>query len=436
METEHFEALYPEETREKEIKKIIEYIQSGRSAQLVGLPGVGKSIVMGLLSYNKKVRLKHLKELYKWYHFVYMDFSEVKKRDFFDVIKFIFISLSYSLSERKLNDENKIVNDLFKDALGFKDELILFQALKKAVDYLAIEKEMTIVFLFDRFDQYAPFINENFFLNLKILRNRAKYRFSAVFSSNRPLEEVLEPALFSEFYEFMVGNTVYLDIYDKPGTNFRLSYLEKTTGRKTSPSLKDELIKLTGGHGKLTKVSYEILLSEKKLEVDLNSFLLNKTPIQGALREVWESLNPSEQKELTKNSDVDKNSYLLLSGLLTKKGIAIPLFQALLKTLKPEGDEKLEFIPDLNQIMQGSEDISEKLSPSEFKLLKYLILNRARVCEKDEIIENVWKDSKTQEGVTDQALDQIIYRLRKKIELDPNNPTNIQTIKGRGYKLS
>ncbi len=436
METEHFEALYPEETREKEIKKIIEYIQSGRSAQVVGLPGVGKGIVMGLLSYNKKVRLKHLKDLYKWYHFVYMDFSEAKKRNFFDVIKFIFISLSYSLSERKLDEEQKTVNDLFKDALGFKDELILFQALKKAVDFLAIEKEMTIVFLFDRFDQYAPFIDENFFLNLKILRNRAKYRFSCVFSSNRPLEEVLEPAVFSEFYEFMVGNTVYLDIYDKPGTDFRLSYIEKSTGRKTSENLKEELIKLTGGHGKLTKVSYEILLSEKKLEEDLVSLLLKKTAVQGALYEIWESLTPSEQKELNKNSDTDEKSYLFLSGLLTKKSVSIPLFQAFLKTLKPEGEEKLEFIPDFNQIKQGDEDITEKLSPSEFKLLKFLILNRGRVCEKDEIIENVWKDSKTQEGVTDQALDQIVYRLRKKVEIDPNSPTNIQTIKGRGYKLS
>ena len=43
---------------------------------------------------------------------------------------------------------------------------------------------------------------------------------------------------------------------------------------------------------------------------------------------------------------------------------------------------------------------------------------------------------KTTEGVTDQALDQLIFRLRKKIEDDPNNPEFIQTIKGRGLKFS
>lgn len=436
METEHFEALYPEQTREKEIKKIIEIVQSGRAAQVVGLPGSGKGIVMGLLAYNKNVRLRHLKDLYKWYHFVYMDFSEVKKRSFFDVVKFMLISLSYSLSERKLEEEQKEVNSLLKEALEFKDELILFQALKKAIDYLAIERKLTIIFLFDRFDQYTPFIDENFFLNLKILRNRAKYRFSAVFSSNRPLEEALEPSLFSEFYEFLIGNVVYLDPYDKAGTDFRYSYLEKVTGKKASEQLKQELVKITGGHGKLTRVCYELLLSEKNLKEGLETFLLDKTPVIGALTEIWENFTPEEQKLLQKNGQIDEKSYLFLSGIVNKKGPAIPLFIPFLKTLPSGENEKLLYNSELNQILQGNEDITDKLSPSEFKLLRFLILNKSKVCEKDEIIQNVWKDTKTQEGVTDQALDQIVYRLRKKIEADPNNPIYIQTVKGRGYKLN
>lgn len=436
MEAEHFEALYPEGTREEEIKKIIEIITSGRAAQIVGLPGSGKSIIMGLLSYNRKVRLKHLKENQAWFHFVYMDFSEVKKRSFFDVVKFMLISLSYSLSERKLSKEQKIVNDLFKNALEFKDELILFQALKKAVDHLSVEKEMTVVFLFDRFDQYAPFIDENFFLNLKVLRNRAKYRFSAVFSSNRPLEDTLEPSLFSEFYEFLIGNIVYLKVYDRQGTDFRLSYLEKITGKKTSTAIKEELIKLTGGHGKLTRVCYEILLSEKEIKDNMALFLLSKTTVKATLFEIWSGLTPEEQKILKKENEVDEKSYLFLSGVLGKKGITIPLLKTFIKTINTSDKTSITYNSELNEIIKGEEDITDKLSPSEFKLLRFLIINRGKVCEKDEIIKNVWKDSKTQEGVTDQALDQIIYRLRKKIEEDPNNPFFLVTIKGRGYKFS
>ena len=60
---------------------------------------------------------------------------------------------------------------------------------------------------------------------------------------------------------------------------------------------------------------------------------------------------------------------------------------------------------------------------------------KGRVVEKEEIINAVWKEAKTTLGVTDQALDQLIFRLRKKIENEPNKPENILTIKGRGFKF-
>ncbi|HEX7042540.1 MAG TPA: helix-turn-helix domain-containing protein, partial [Patescibacteria group bacterium] len=58
------------------------------------------------------------------------------------------------------------------------------------------------------------------------------------------------------------------------------------------------------------------------------------------------------------------------------------------------------------------------------------------VVDREQIIQAVWTDSKTYAGVSDQAVDQLIFRLRKKIEDDPNNPTHIQTVKGRGIKFS
>lgn len=91
--------------------------------------------------------------------------------------------------------------------------------------------------------------------------------------------------------------------------------------------------------------------------------------------------------------------------------------------------------PEKNDIFLGKRSLSNELSGSEFRLLRYLMQNEGKVCEKDEIIEAVWRESATREGVTDQALDQIIYRLRKKIEPNPNNPIFIITVKGQGYKF-
>lgn len=442
-ELTHFESLYPADIRDQEVKQALDYIRGGKSAQVVGLPGVGRSNFLQLLSYNKSVRLKHLGENQKWFHFVHMDFSEVKKRSLFEVTKFILLSIVYSLSERGYGPDHAVVNGYLKEAVNLNDELILFQALKKSIDYLAIEKELTVVLLIDRFEQYIPDIDEQFFLNLKILRNRAKYRFSVILTLSRPLEELLEASLLSEFHEYLAENIVYLRMHDPVGAAFRFSYLEKITGKTLPEEVKQQIIKLTGGHNKLLLLSYEQVLSEEQKVDELKSFLLKRKPIYMALDDLWNFLSPSEQllikKAITGNQKADDPALTYLENVqLLKNGyLTIPLFEEFVRQF-PDAtkNEALAFDSATNEIKKGDEDITERLSPSEFRLLRYLIIHQGKIIEKDDIIQAVWKDSQTQEGVTDQALDQIIYRLRKKVEDDPNNPAHIQTIKGRGVKFN
>src|SRR4030042_5027381 len=210
VEPTHFESLYPDNSRFEEIEKILKFIKEGNSCQLIGLPGVGRSNLLGLLTYNTKIRIKQLGENQKWFHFVLLSFSEVRKKPLFDATKFIFLSLLNSLKERKMDKEYEVLNKIFKESISINDELVIFAGLKRAIDFMCIEKELTVIFLFDRFEEYIPMLTTDFFANLRILRNRAKYRFSVVFSLNRPLEDLVEPILFSDFYEFLADNIICL----------------------------------------------------------------------------------------------------------------------------------------------------------------------------------------------------------------------------------
>jgi DNA-binding response OmpR family regulator len=73
------------------------------------------------------------------------------------------------------------------------------------------------------------------------------------------------------------------------------------------------------------------------------------------------------------------------------------------------------------------------LSPKEFSLLVYLHQKQGRVCSKDEIGRAVW--SEYQAGIFDYQIENLVRRLRTKIEIDPNFPQLLVTLRGLGYKL-
>ena len=443
IENAHFESLYPDTSRFSEIEKALSFVKKGNSAQLVGLPGVGRSNLLGLLTYNTNVRIKHLSENQKWFHFVLCNFSEIRKKPLFEATKFIFLSLVDSLRDRKMSEYQRL-NEIFKESASANDELVLFQGLKRAIDYLCIEKELTVVFLFDRFEEYISEISTDFFANLRILRNRAKYRFSIIFSLNRPLEDLIEPMLFADFYEFLAGNIIYLPLLDKPGLDFRISYLKKVSNKQFSNETIKTIIDLTAGHGKLTRLCLEAVSSQdlRFTIYDLRKSLLGQKSIKGALYEIWSSLLPEEQMGIMNKESGIGNEFLENVGLIQNGKISIPLFEEFISTMKqlsnlPVGrqGETIQYDAVTNEIKRGDIPLSDILTSSEFRLLKFLLENPDKIIEREEIIKCVWSDSKSTEGVTDQALDQLIFRLRKKIEDDPNNPRHLQTLKGRGIRF-
>ncbi len=91
-------------------------------------------------------------------------------------------------------------------------------------------------------------------------------------------------------------------------------------------------------------------------------------------------------------------------------------------------DIKMDLI---NRTLFKSEKQIE-LTPREFDLLKFLVLNPNKLLKREEIIEEIWK----QEYVDHRSVDVHIRRLREKIERDPNNPEKILTIWGKGYRFN
>ena len=73
------------------------------------------------------------------------------------------------------------------------------------------------------------------------------------------------------------------------------------------------------------------------------------------------------------------------------------------------------------------------LTALEFSLLHFLVRNKGRVVDRNEVLDNVWgKDV----FVDARTVDKHISLLRKKFENDPQEPKHILGVRGVGYKFA
>lgn len=90
--------------------------------------------------------------------------------------------------------------------------------------------------------------------------------------------------------------------------------------------------------------------------------------------------------------------------------------------------DNLRLDEDLHQVFVS--DVEIELSPTEFKLLRYMLLNQGHVLSKGQILDYVWEYDF--EG-NDAVVETYVSYLRKK--LGPDASDLIKTIRGTGYVL-
>lgn len=96
--------------------------------------------------------------------------------------------------------------------------------------------------------------------------------------------------------------------------------------------------------------------------------------------------------------------------------------------------EKLHVDLESHRVWINKQELSPPLSALQFKLLAYFYTNEGNVITRHEIIHNVW-GAQEAAGVTDQALDALIRRLRERLsEIEPDQEF-IKTIRSQGFRF-
>ncbi|TKC60237.1 response regulator transcription factor [Pedobacter hiemivivus] len=91
----------------------------------------------------------------------------------------------------------------------------------------------------------------------------------------------------------------------------------------------------------------------------------------------------------------------------------------------------MEHHPNIHTLFRDGKKI--ELTILENRILLYFLRNPNKVINRDELMLVVWGYNS---DVNTRTLDMHIVRLRKKIELNPDNPQLLQTVRGVGYRFN
>ena len=108
---------------------------------------------------------------------------------------------------------------------------------------------------------------------------------------------------------------------------------------------------------------------------------------------------------------------------------------AVLRRSAPQDNEmrlgSLALRLDSHEAEHDGEDL--ELTPLEFRFLRYLALNQARIVSSRELVEEVWGVADL--GAHDPIVKTVVYRVRQKLDAVRHPSIEIRNVRGVGYQI-
>lgn len=119
--------------------------------------------------------------------------------------------------------------------------------------------------------------------------------------------------------------------------------------------------------------------------------------------------------------------FMFLTSDATMPMVGMPIGAA-------ERHGKLFLDPRSRRVWVGKDEVLPPLSAPQFRLLQMLYEQTGKVVSREDLVNRIW-GAEEAIGVSEQALDALIRRLRERLEsMDPNN-AYILTVRGHGLRL-
>jgi DNA-binding winged helix-turn-helix (wHTH) protein len=268
-----------------------------------------------------------------------------------------------------------------------------------------IEKGKEVVFICDSMESLPKDELEKHLLDISNVVRINEGRIHTILNLHF-LEQIMsiiekQPSLFT-----LANKIEYISTLPEKLLKKFIEYEAKKHNYKISKKEVEKIITYSGGILTLTKAI--IRNGGDSLELDLK------------FKTIWDHL------PITYKAVIEKS--------VMKSKIINPNEKLVAKLLNKTGILDLSIFKDKFKLTQQNNKIAVKkmLNDNELQIYNYFSKNKNKLVEKEKIAEIVY--GKNNEDYSDWSIDQIISRFRKKLAKGGIDPTQLKTIKGRGYK--
>lgn len=429
-------------------KKVLGCLLNGDSVLLIGPSGMGKSrFIKELTLKDKTQKLVKNKKMF----FVNVNLDDLPQLNASELYRLALKRSFDQIDERKLkivipNEERKIVRE--ENNLS-----LLLEKLRTTLKMLC-DVGYSVTLGIDGLGRLIDTQDETFFANLKSLRDYCSVdKFTFLFCAKRePREQDLSK--IGPIYKLIYPFIFFMQPLDKKDSETMVKEIANSRNLQIGKRTVNDIVKISGGYPTLIKglvLHFSQQPNQKILclgEKDLSS-----PAVIVRLDEVYNHLDYDEQETLRElslssgrfNKDDKSVKTLIRKGLVSENGkVAIPLLNHYLKNVSNDSTggtinetnkafSKLGLYIDsgTKRVYKNGSEL-HNLTKQEFRLLSFLNVNKEKICDREEIVPAVWEVDENS-GISDEAVDQLVTRLRGKIEEDKSNPQHLVTIRGRGF---
>lgn len=436
--------------RGKELEEVAQKLYNGEIACLSGEPRIGKTSLLYYLTHPKgawqRAEFTTFLGESEDYLFVLIELLRLPVRQGTAFWRYVFDRLIEEI--KKADVETSDIKKWYEESQSSLDDYEIRTNFEKCLKRISRH----VVLLFDDFDILIGTFDINEVLQvtdaLKTLQaspdlegklnyvivtldplaylynSRNIESFSRLGSANSPLDplNLLEPAAVNE-------------IIEKP---LEQAGIQKDLFTETDLAF---ILRLAGRHPDLLKIAcFYTYQARRQGEADYSRFqqiIEGDAAVKSLLSSLWERVKQADiYLELPLSATtislaqgrqyVDERALyeLQMRGLVDIACSEPCLFGELFRRFVLSKQDKE--VPGSNEVP------SIILTELEARLYHHLSLHMEQPCTREELLRAVWGEKPP---ASRDALEQIVKRLRQKIESDPKQPAYLQSIRGQGYQL-